>query len=107
MSGNATEDALLTRIDYPGHLDAGRIGGLSGAVAGLLSWLLLGGWLGLGVGLLAGFGLGALVYRRLERRRAEARAAEAAARRAGHERDVEAGIAAMKLQSKAKPAEGV
>ena len=47
MPGNAIEEALLTRLDYPGHLDSGRVGGLAGAVSGLLTLLFLGGWPGL------------------------------------------------------------
>lgn len=100
MTGNATEEWLLTRLDYPGHLDAGRLAGLSGAVAGITVGLVAGAWLpavaAAALGLGAAFLVGTPVYRVLKRRAAARKAAAATEARARHEEMTKAQIALMK-----------
>lgn len=100
MTGNATEEWLLTRLDYPGHLDAGRLAGLSGSATGVAAGLVANGWLPAAVaavlGLGAAFLVGTLVYRTLKRREMARKAAALTEARARHEEMTKARIALMK-----------
>lgn len=42
MSGNATEEGLLTQIDNPSHSDIGRVAAPAGLVAGGVVYMVLG-----------------------------------------------------------------
>jgi len=89
MTGNETEEYLLTRLDYPGHADPARFAGLSGATAALIGGLVVnafaGGAAALVIGVLTGLGIGALVYRHLDRRALARMAARLEERRADEE----------------------
>lgn len=99
MTGNAIEEALITKIDHPAHRDPARFAGLAGAAVGMAVCVgfAFSGALALGVmaGVLAGLGVGTLLYRRLEARRLAAQAEAAEARRAAHEEETRAAIRAM------------
>lgn len=100
MTGNATEEYLLTKLDYPGHMDASRMAGLSGSATAIVSGLTAAEFLpgaaafviGAGAGLLAG----SLIYRRLNARAEAKEAARRAARRAEAEAETERAIARMR-----------
>lgn len=100
MTGNATEEYLLTKLDYPGHLDASRMAGLGGSIVGVASGLTinlgLGGVAGTIAGVSLGLGAGVLIYRWLNRRAELRDAARLAEERARHEMETERQIAEMK-----------
>uniref|UniRef100_UPI003B52E5FC hypothetical protein n=1 Tax=Roseovarius indicus TaxID=540747 RepID=UPI003B52E5FC len=102
MTGNATEEWLLTRLDYPGHLDPERIAGLSGSGVAIVVGLVVYSWfpagVALAVGLGAGFLAGAVVYRRVTRRRMDREVAALTARRAAETEMTDAQIARMKAK---------
>ncbi len=93
MSGNATEEYLLTRLDYPGHADPSRFAGLTGSIAALVSGLavseITNGPSGFVVGAAVGLFTGAAVYRRLSRRALDRQAQELVERRAIQVADTE------------------
>ena len=103
MTGNATEEWLLTRLDYPGHMDAGRLAGLSGSavaiIAGLSAHAVVSAGVALAVGVGAGFLAGAVVYRVVSRRRMEREVAALNAKRAAETEMTDAQIARMKANT--------
>ncbi|MGR3315434.1 hypothetical protein [Roseovarius indicus] len=102
MTGNATEEWLLTRLDYPGHLDPERIAGLSGSGVAIVVGLVVYSWfpagVALAVGLGAGFLAGAVVYRAVSRRKMDREVAALIERRAAETEMTDAQIARMKAK---------
>ncbi len=103
MSGNASEEAVLTKLDHPGHMDASRFAGLSGSlVAVLVAMLTVNGigviW-GIILGGLVGLVVGGMVYRWINRRQINRQAAEMQAARERDEAEAEAQIAAMRART--------
>ena len=99
MTGNATEEYLLTKLDYPGHIDAGRMGGLAGSITGIVSGLVAKAYLGAAfwvvIGFVLGLGVGAWTYRRINRRQQERDVAQRTETRARQEKETQRQIAAM------------
>ncbi|MEQ8292531.1 MAG: hypothetical protein RIA08_10020 [Roseovarius sp.] len=100
MTGNATEEWLLTRLDYPGHMDAGRLAGLGGSavaiIVGLSAYAGVSAPVALALGLVAGFGAGAVVHRVVSRRQMAREVAALDAKRAAETEMTHAQIARMK-----------
>ncbi len=100
MTGNATEEWLMTRLDYPGHMDASRFAGLSGSATAIVAGLTANEYVAPGaavvIGLGLGFAVGGAVYRRINQRTEARRARQMAERRAAQEAEAEAQIARMK-----------
>ncbi|WP_422028876.1 hypothetical protein [Roseovarius sp.] len=100
MTGNATEEWLLTRLDYPGHMDAGRLAGLGGSavaiIVGLSAYAVVSAGVALAVGIGAGFVVGAVIHRVVSRRQMEREVAALNARRAAETEMTHAQIARMK-----------
>ena len=99
MTGNATEEYLMTKLDYPGHIDAGRMAGLAGSIVGIVSGLVVKAYLGAAAGVVAGLLLGlsagALAYRRINWRAQERDVAQREETRAQQEKETERLIARM------------
>ena len=100
MVGNATEEWLMTRLDYPGHADPARIGGLAGSatsiVAGLGLYGVAGPVAGVVGGLIAGGAVGGLLARYMARNIRARRSAAMIAQRHEHLHEQERQIEAMK-----------
>ena len=99
MTGNATEEWLMTRLDYPGHIDAGRIAGLGGSISGIVSGLVVKSYLGAPVavviGIVLGLSVGGLLFSLINRRAADREAAKRNDARARHEMETERQIKMM------------
>jgi uncharacterized membrane protein YebE (DUF533 family) len=99
MTGNAIEEALITKIDHPAHTDPARPAALAGVALGLVVCVTSGAVLGFGVGavlgLVLGGAVGGVLYHRWMARQEAARAAEAQARRQAHEDESARAIRAM------------
>ncbi|MFV2052886.1 hypothetical protein [Aliiroseovarius sp. YM-037] len=102
MSGNALEEGLMQQLGNPSHVDAGRVAVPFGAVAGILTYLILGAVFGGGWSiwrfLLAAIvcaGVGGMIYRMIERKRLDAENKRQAERRASQTAETERQIAEM------------
>ena len=99
MTGNATEEYLMTKLDYPGHIDAGRMAGLAGSIVGIVSGLVakayLGAAAGVVIGLVLGLSVGAFAYRQISRRMLQRDVALREETRARQEEETERQITAM------------
>ena len=102
MSGNATEEYLLTKLDYPGHLDSGRIAGLGGSLIAVSIGLISSNWVSGGaafaIGMLAGLFFGSMIWSRMENRNIEKRANSMAIRRMEREAATNAAIKIMNVE---------
>ena len=102
MTGNATEEYLLTKLDYPGHLDTGRIAGLGGSLIAVLTGLISSSWVSGGaafaIGVLAGLYVGGVIWSRMENRKLVKRANGMAIRRMEREAAVRKAIKAMNVK---------
>lgn len=100
MTGNAIEEALLTRLDYPGHADAGRMAGLAGGASGLLVGFgvgLSGGWIpGVLFGALAWGVVGMGTFTARKRQEIARRAAQAEEQRRGAQQEQKRQIDAVR-----------
>ena len=100
MTGNAIEEYQLTKLDYPGHMDASRMAGLSGSSVAIISGLtaaeFMPGGAAFVVGAIAGLWSGSAVYRRLTARAEAEKAAQLAARRMAQEQETARAIARMR-----------
>ncbi len=100
MSGNATEEGILTQIKHPGHLDASRLAGLCGSLVAVLVAMLLvnriGPAWGIMLGAILGLLVGGLVHRWITRRQIAREATRLQASRDRDEAETRARIAEMK-----------
>ena len=100
MTGNATEEYLLTKLDYPGHMDASRFAGLGGSCVAIVLGLTVAefatGAVGFVVGTGVGLAVGALIYRRMNMREEAREAARRIKRRSEQEAATERALAQMR-----------
>lgn len=111
MSGNALEEGLMQQLGNPSHMDAGRVAVPSGAIAGILTYLVLGvllggGWVILRLALSAAVcaGIGGLIYQAIERKRLDAENRRQNEMRASQTAETERQIAEMLKRSKEEAA---